>query len=96
MDFRISEAASGENPRVSEQDGAQLPKMVVDARNSRCPMPILSTKRALKACITGQIVEVLVTDPDSARDIPRFVSESGLTLISSSEQAGEFRFCIRK
>ena len=74
----------------------EISSIVLDQRGARCPVPVLALKRALRACATGQIVELLATDPDSARDIPRFVEASSLTLVSSAESGGEFRFRVRK
>ena len=35
----------------------------VDARNLSCPMPIVKTAVAIKGLASGQLLEVLATDP---------------------------------
>ena len=41
---------------------------VVDAREQRCPMPLLLAKRGLRELASGEILEVLATDPGSVKD----------------------------
>ncbi|MGO9179085.1 MAG: sulfurtransferase TusA family protein, partial [Candidatus Limnocylindrales bacterium] len=35
----------------------------VDAKGLSCPMPIVKTAQAMKTLTTGQLLEVLATDP---------------------------------
>lgn len=81
---------------TSTQAASATPHALVDQRGMRCPLPLLALKRALRSSEAGQIVELLATDPDSARDIPIFVKDAGLTLLSFEEQGGVFSFRILK
>ena len=38
---------------------------LVDARGLSCPMPIVRTAQAVKPLASGQLVELLATDPGS-------------------------------
>ena len=40
----------------------------VDARGLSCPMPIVKTAQAIKTVASGDLVEVLATDPGSTKD----------------------------
>jgi len=71
-------------------------RVLVDQRGARCPIPILALKRALRECESGQLVELLATDPDSARDVPLFTRDAKLTLVSTREDGGVYIFLIKK
>lgn len=47
---------------------AASPDKQVDARDQKCPMPLLMAKRGLRELESGQVLEVLATDPGSERD----------------------------
>lgn len=40
----------------------------VDARGTRCPVPLLRAKQALKSLEAGDYLEVLATDPSAKAD----------------------------
>lgn len=71
----------------------------LDARQLRCPLPLLRAKQALAALAVGEVLEVLATDAGALRDIPAWCRLSGQTLLQQSEQFddhGELRFLIRR
>ncbi|WP_372861579.1 sulfurtransferase TusA family protein [Spongiibacter sp.] len=68
----------------------------VDARQLDCPLPLLKAKQALNRMGSGEVLEVLATDAGSQRDFAVFARQSGNTLLQQSEQAGEFRYLLRK
>ena len=43
---------------------------ILDARGLTCPMPLLRTKKTLKAVPGGEVLEIWGTDPGSKNDIP--------------------------
>ncbi len=70
---------------------------VLDTRGLTCPMPMLKTKKALKGMASGQILEVLGTDPGSKKDIPDFANKgknSFLGMMDVSE--GHTRYFVKK
>ncbi|MDV2079433.1 sulfurtransferase TusA family protein [Marinobacter xestospongiae] len=71
-----------------------MPDKLLDASGLQCPMPLLKTKLELNAMVAGQQLEVLATDPGSARDIPAYLAMSDHRLISQSETEGRYRFVI--
>jgi len=44
----------------------------LDARGLTCPLPILKAKKALSEMHSGEILQVLATDPGSVRDFQAF------------------------
>ena len=69
----------------------------LDARNISCPMPVLKSKKALKALEINQVLEILATDPGSMADIPAWTRTTGQELISSEELGPkDFRFLVKR
>lgn len=68
----------------------------VDARGQSCPGPLVSLHRALRDAEHGALLELLATDPGSKSDVPSWAELSGNELVESGEDAGVFRYVIRK
>jgi len=68
----------------------------VDARGQSCPGPLVSLHRALKDALRGDLLELLATDPGSRSDVPSWSRLSGNDLVETSEDAGVYRYVIRK
>ncbi|MGD2117080.1 MAG: sulfurtransferase TusA family protein [Chromatiales bacterium] len=68
----------------------------LDASGLNCPLPILRTKKAIAAMQSGELLEVIATDPGSVKDLESFCSQTGHELLSSNEADGHFVFNIRK
>lgn len=70
---------------------------VADTRGLSCPMPLLKTKKALKGLKTGDILEIIGTDPGSKNDIPEFGNKGGNEFIGMVEATeGYTRYFIKK
>ncbi|MEZ0236391.1 MAG: sulfurtransferase TusA family protein [Actinomycetota bacterium] len=69
---------------------------IVDARGQSCPGPLVSLAKALKEASSGDLLELLATDPGSRSDIPSLAEISGNELLESSEADGEYRYLVRK
>jgi len=61
-----------------------------------CPMPILKTKKSIKKLNIGDTLEIFSTDPGSVRDFASFCKATGNELLESGEDAGVYRYLIRK
>jgi tRNA 2-thiouridine synthesizing protein A len=68
----------------------------LDLQGLSCPMPIVKTAVAMKALATGDVVEVLATDPGSVPDFDAWCRATRNELVEQTEEAGVFRFVIRK
>lgn len=69
---------------------------VLDTKGMNCPMPVLKTKKALDTIDSGQVLEVIATDPGSKSDIPALLKRLGHELVETEESGNEFTFYIRK
>ncbi|QQX82253.1 sulfurtransferase TusA family protein [Shewanella sp. KX20019] len=50
---------------------------IIDLTAFRCPLPLVKVKLALKQLKSGQKVRVLLSDPGSKQDVPRFLKKVG-------------------
>ena len=58
-------------------------------------MPIVKTAQAIKTMTSGQVLEVLATDPGVGQGLRRLVASRPATSSSSpAEDAGTYRFLI--
>ena len=71
------------------------PDETLDCRGLACPMPILKTKKALSNIRSGQILEILGTDPGTKNDLPSFAKRSGHEYLGEKEDDGFVRFYIK-
>ena len=68
----------------------------LDTKGMNCPMPILKTKNSIKKLNIGDTLEIFSTDPGSVRDFASFCKATGNELLESGEDAGVYRYLIRK
>ena len=68
----------------------------LDLRGLRCPLPVLRAKKVLKGLAAGDEIEVLATDPQAPKDFQSFAETTGHALLASTEEAGVFRFRLRR
>ncbi len=68
----------------------------VDARGQSCPGPLVTLARAIKDAERGDLFELLATDPGAKSDVPSWAKLTGNELVDASEDAGTFRYIIRK
>ena len=66
----------------------------IDLIGFLCPIPVHETRRVLKQCDDGEVIEVLCDDPETLHDIPALCDRMGVTLERVEEEDGEFRFLI--
>lgn len=69
---------------------------VLDATGLQCPLPVLKARKALRALEVGSILEVLATDPSAVDDFAAYCESSGHTLVDWNEEAGVYKFSLRK
>ena len=76
--------------------GDVKPDQTLDTKGLNCPMPVLKTKKALNSVQSGQILEVITTDPGSKSDIPALLKRLGHELVETKEDGGVISFYIKK
>ncbi|KFI33044.1 hypothetical protein CG51_15930 [Haematobacter missouriensis] len=67
----------------------------LDARDLRCPLPVLRAQKRLAHLTPGKVLRLRATDPMSRIDIPHFCTETGHRLLESHESGEEITFLIR-
>lgn len=67
----------------------------LDCRGLSCPMPLLKTKKAIGNMKSGQILEILGTDPGTKNDLPGFANKAGHAYLGEKDDAGFTRMYIK-
>ncbi len=68
----------------------------VDTSGKCCPMPIVDTNVAMKKLNSGEIMQIIATDPGTLTDIPSWCERSGHRLLESSNSDGVIQFYVQK
>ena len=68
----------------------------LDARGLNCPLPILRAKKLLATMKTGEVLRVVATDPNSARDFQAFARQTGNELVDQATLGDEFVTVLRR
>lgn len=68
----------------------------LDAKGLSCPMPLLRTKKEIEKINSGDVLEILGTDPGSRNDLPGWCERSGHEFLGEKEDAGFIRFYVKK
>ena len=71
------------------------PDKTLDCQGLHCPMPILKTKKALDEMKSGQILEILGTDPATENDLPAFARNTGHEYLGSKDEDGFTRYFLK-
>jgi TusA-related sulfurtransferase len=68
----------------------------LDLRTYACPLPLIKVKLWLKQAELGTGIIVLLTDPGSRQDIPKFLISLGNTVVELENSALILRIQITK
>lgn len=72
-------------------------KETLDTKGLSCPMPMMKLAKAIKGINSGEVLEMLGTDPGTKSDLPKWCDKSGNTLLEGTDlEGGVFRFLIQK
>lgn len=65
------------------------PKQTLDLRTTKCPLNFVKAKLALEKLNEGDILEIIIlSDSQSALNIPQSIAQEGHTIIHSNTQHG--------
>jgi len=67
----------------------------LDARDLKCPLPVLRARKMLNSLKAGEELVILVTDEAAPRDLEVFCSETGHKLVSKVEIDNCTRLLLR-
>ncbi|MDO4222888.1 MAG: sulfurtransferase TusA [Acinetobacter sp.] len=73
----------------------------LETHGLRCPEPIMMLHKVMRKASSGDVVEVLATDPSTSWDIPKFCMHLGHELLLNEERphteyTTEYRYLIQK
>ncbi|MFO8024463.1 sulfurtransferase TusA family protein [Thiohalophilus sp.] len=68
----------------------------LDTSGKCCPMPIVETNVAMKKINSGEILEIIATDPGTLTDIPSWCERTGHILMESGQSDGVMQFYVKK
>ncbi len=67
----------------------------LDAREWRCPLPLLKAKQALRNLPENALLRVLATDAGSVRDFQAFCQLSQHELVGFGEHSGVYCYVLK-
>ena len=73
---------------------AQAVAAPLDARGLLCPLPVIRVQDRVKHLASGEVLEVVATDPGTLHDIPAWCRVHGHRLLASRQAQDECRFRI--
>ena len=69
----------------------------LDCKGLSCPMPMMKLSKAMKGLKSGDILEMLGTDPGTKSDMPSWCEKTGNKLLEETElDGGVTRMLIQK
>jgi tRNA 2-thiouridine synthesizing protein A len=69
----------------------------LDVKGQNCPMPVVKTKQTIDELATGEVLEVLATDPGSMSDVAGWAdTTNGVELLGQEEDGDVFTHYVRK
>lgn len=68
----------------------------LDASGLLCPEPVMMLHRAVREVSTGQVIEMIATDPSTTRDVPKFCHFLGHELLDQEDNGRTYRYLIKK
>ncbi len=75
---------------------AATPAQTIDVKGKACPIPVVKTAKAMKELRSGDVLEVLATDPGVEPDMHAWTKQTGNELVSIEQNDGVFRVLLRK
>jgi tRNA 2-thiouridine synthesizing protein A len=72
------------------------PTATLDAKGLACPMPVVKARLEIEKLASGDVLQVLATDPGSVADFDNWTKMSGHDLLESNESDGVYTYLIRK
>jgi len=70
--------------------------LVIDARGTACPGPLLTAKKAIGEIESGEIMEILSADEGTKHDIPRWCDKIGHEYLGFTDLDSYTRLFLRK
>ena len=72
------------------------PTVHLDACGLFCPEPVMLLHNRIRDMTSGEVLEIIATDPSTTRDVPKFCLFLGHELLARSQQNERYHYLIRK
>ena len=66
----------------------------LDVRHQLCPIPVIRTQNAVNRLPSGDLLEVVCTDPGTLHDIPAWCRIHGHKVLDSKQGRDEIRIVL--
>ena len=73
-----------------------MAKKILNVKGLRCPIPVLKAEKVVKNLKTGDILEILTTDPRAVKDFQAFCEVTNCLFQSSNKKNGIIKISICK
>lgn len=70
--------------------------LTIDAKGLSCPMPIVRAKKGIDQLNSGEVMELLTTDPGSVKDLQSWVKQTNHELLEHKEEGDVYTFYVKK
>lgn len=68
----------------------------LDACGLNCPLPVLRTKKTLDKMVSGEVLQIIATDPGSVVDMAALARQTGHKLLETRQESDKYYFWIEK
>ncbi len=68
----------------------------LDLKGLNCPLPVLRANKKMKELMSGDVLEIEVTDPAAPKDFETYCATTGNPLLNCDEAAGVFTLRLQK
>ncbi len=68
----------------------------LDACGLNCPLPVLRAKKTLDKMASGEILQIIATDPGSVKDMAALARQTGHKLLESRQESDKYYFLLEK
>lgn len=75
---------------------SDAPTQTLDVKGAACPIPVVKTAKAMKTMSSGDLLEILATDPGVEPDMQAWSKQTGNELVSIDNLGDHWRVLVRK
>jgi tRNA 2-thiouridine synthesizing protein A len=69
---------------------------ILDTTGLLCPEPLMLLHNAVRDIESGQVLQLIATDPSTTRDVPKFCGFLGHELLSQEKLEDKYFYYIKK
>lgn len=73
-----------------------MAEIKVDVRGETCPVPLVETRKALRKAATGDLIEIIGTNPASRKEIPMAAEALSVKIISDEQTGNDWKIVLQK